>query len=93
MWKISDRWNNEIILTEERWTHISEYHWELFGRLDDVLKTIQFGKRKQDKLIPNKFYYTYPFVDLPHNYTHINVVVKLGLNKFVVTAYPIAKKR
>ena len=30
---------------------------------------------------------------LPHNYTHIVVVVKLAVNKFVITAYPIVQER
>jgi len=93
MWKIVDRWQNVIILTDERWQHISDYHWELKDRLNDIIKTIRLGKRKQDRLLPQKFYYTYFFSDLPHNYTHINVVVKLEFTNFVITAYPIAKKR
>jgi hypothetical protein len=49
MWKVIDKWKNEIILTAERWKHITDHHWELADRLDDVLKTIRLGKRKQEK--------------------------------------------
>lgn len=91
MWKVTDRWKNEIVLTAERWKHIVDHHWELKGRLDDILKTIRAGKRKQEVLNPQKFKYFYPFDDLPHNYTHIVVVVKLAINKFVITAYPIKR--
>ncbi|MEW6097055.1 MAG: hypothetical protein AB1567_11125 [bacterium] len=91
MWKVIDRWKNEIILTQERWKHIVDHHWELQGRLNDVLKTIRAGKRKQELLNPQKFKYFYPFDDLPYNYTHIVVVVKLAINKFVITAYPIKR--
>jgi len=93
MWKVIDRWGNEIILTKERWKHICDNHWELVNHLEDVLKTIRLGKRRQEILYPQKFKYIYPFDNLPHNYTHIVVVVKLAKNKFVITAYPIAKTR
>jgi len=93
MWGVIDKWKNEIILTNERWKHITNHHWEIANRLDDVLKTIRLGKRKQEKMNPEKFKYFYPFEELPHNYTHIVVVVKLAIKKFVITAYPIAKKR
>jgi hypothetical protein len=31
MWVIKDRWDNDIALTDERWQHITEGHWELAG--------------------------------------------------------------
>jgi len=31
MWVVKDRWGNEIVLTDERWQHITEGHWELTG--------------------------------------------------------------
>ena len=82
MWKVIDRWKNEIVLTQERWEHIVDHHWELEGCLNDVLKTIRVGKRKQEILDPQKFKYSCSFDDLPHNYTHIVVIVKLALNNF-----------
>lgn len=93
MWKIIDRRENEIVLTQERWKHIVDHHWELKGRLTEVLKTIRVGKRKQEVLNPQKFKYIYPFDNLPHNYTHIVVVVKLAINNFVITAYPIVREQ
>ena len=88
MWVIKDRWDNEIVLTDERWQHIIEGHWELTGQLNQVLETIRLGKRKQAAEDPNKYRYSRAFDDLPHNYTHIFVVVRLLPNKFVITAYP-----
>ena len=32
MWIVTDKWGNRIELTEERWTHIIESHWELSYR-------------------------------------------------------------
>ncbi len=87
-WTVTDRWRNDITLTNERWEHITEGHWELLGRVDDVLKTIRLGRRRQDKRDPNKFRYSRAFDNLPAGYTHIVVIVRLLPNKFVITAYP-----
>ena len=38
MWTVIDRWNNEILLTEERWQHIIEGHWELANLLEQVME-------------------------------------------------------
>jgi hypothetical protein len=88
MWVVKDKWGNEIMLTNERWRHIIEGHWELANRLEQVLETIRLGKRKQDALDPNKYKYSKAWDDLPHNYTHIIVVIRLAPAKFVITAYP-----
>lgn len=88
MWTVKDRWGNEITLTNERWQHISEGHWELADRLGQVLETIHLGKRRQAANDPNKYRYSRAFDDLPHNYTHIFVIVRLAPGKFVITAYP-----
>lgn len=29
MWDVTDKWGNRIELTDERWQHIIEHHWEL----------------------------------------------------------------
>jgi len=88
MWVIKDQWGNEIALTDERWQHITEGHWELTDRLNQVLETIRLGKRKQAAKDPDKYRYSRAFNDLPYNYTHIFVIVRLSPNKFVITAYP-----
>ncbi len=87
-WSTQDRYGNEIILTDERWQHIVDGHWELTNLLDEVLETIQLGRRKQTANDPSKFQYSKRFSDLPYGYTHILVIVRLVPNKFVITAYP-----
>ena len=92
MWIVIDRWGNRIELTGERWAHILESHWELSHHRDDVLLTVQTGRRKQSPTDPHKYTYYKNFDDLPHNYTRIVVIVKLIRNNFIITAYPIRKR-
>lgn len=87
-WFVNDRWGNEIALTEERWQHIAEGHWELKNRREDVLETVRRGTRKQFNNDPEKYRYARKFANLPHNYTHIFVIVRIAKNKFIITAYP-----
>jgi len=87
-WVVKDRFDNEIVLTDERWQHIVEGHWELTDLLDRVLQTIQLGTRKQFAHDPAKYKYSRKFSDLPRHYTHIFVIVRLARGKFVITAYP-----
>jgi hypothetical protein len=87
-WIIRDRRGNNIVLTEERWQHIIQGHWELKGLLDVVLETVRMGTRRQDAADPDKFRYSRRVRNLPHGYTHIIVIVRFKPNKFVVTAYP-----
>lgn len=89
---VTDRWGNRIELTDERWGHILENHWELSNHLDDVLLTVRTGRRKQSATDPHKYTYYKEFDNLLHNYTHIVVVVKLVRNNFIITAYPIRKR-
>ena len=53
MWQVTDKWGNLIELTDERWQHILENHWELSEHLDTVLETVQTGKRKQSRFPTN----------------------------------------
>lgn len=93
MWQVTDKWSNLIELTNERWQHILENHWELRGHLDAILETVQTGRRKQSTIDPHKYTYYKDFDSLPHNYTRIVVIVKLIRNNFIITAYPIRKRR
>ncbi len=93
MWDVTDRWGNRIELTDERWQHIVEHHWELTHSLDKVLSTVRTGRRKQSLMAPHKYTYYKDFEDLPNNYTRIVVIVKLIRNNFIITAYPIRKRR
>ena len=93
MWDVTDKWGNRIELTHERWQHIVEHHWELRHSLDKVLSTVRTGRRKQSLMDPQKYTYYKDFESLPHNYTRIVVIVKLIRNNFIITAYPIRKRR
>ena len=93
MWRVTDRWGNRIELTVERWRHILEHHSELKNYLNEILETVQTGRRKQAPNDPHKYTYYKDFEGLPHNYTRMAVIVKLIRNNFIITAYPIRKRR
>jgi len=98
---ISDRWGNDIYLTDERWEHIVETHDEMIGYRDHLFVTLRTGGRRQDAVDPSKYKYTKRFTDLPEEFTHVVVVVKftqrgdpLGTersNNFVMTAYQVSR--
>jgi hypothetical protein len=90
-WVVRDRAGREIYLTRAEWEdHILANHPELSGLLDEVLNTIHLGRRKQDRLRPNKYFYRYSSSRLPGTYTQIIVVVlfKSENNNYVVAAWP-----
>ena len=98
-WKIHDRYGNEIYLTHERWQHIIApiNHPDMANYEEHLKTTIRYGRRKQDLLNPQKYRYTYVFVDLPADNTHITAIVlfrfREGIdgkpisNNYIVTAY------
>ena len=98
-WIVQDRYGHEIYLTVERWNHIvdPEHHPGMSGYEMQLQETIQSGRRTQDSLVPNKYYYRKAFDDLPDGNTHIIAVVLFKLNideagntienNFIVTAY------
>jgi hypothetical protein len=90
--QVIDRWGNRITLTDERWQHITEWHPELEGFKEDVLETIRKGRRRQDPIDPQKYKYIYQVKGLAFGLTHIVVVVRIAVRKFVLTAYGIEKK-
>jgi hypothetical protein len=88
-WTVQDRVGREIYLTEERWQHIITGHRALTEHLDDVLKTLQSGRRRQDSVQPFKYFYHRRCTTLPGYYNSITVVVlSRGDNRYVVTAWP-----
>lgn len=90
-WIVQDKDGREIYLTQQEWEdHILSHHPELNGFLDEVLETIRRGKRKQDRIKPNKYFYHLSCDKLPGFYTHIIVVVlfKPRNNNYVVAAWP-----
>ena len=93
MWQVRDKWGNLIELTDERWQHILENHWELKEHLGTILETVQTGRRKQSAIAPTNIPYYKDFDNLPYNYTRVVVIVKLIRNNFIITAYPIRKRR
>ncbi len=94
---IRDKDGNEIYITGERWEHIYERHPEINGYEEHVLRTLRFGKRRQQPLEPNVYKYFAYYNNLPENNTEIIVVVKFSqkvtefgqekANNFVITAY------
>ena len=64
-WSVKDRWNNEIVLTDERWHHIVDGHWELAELRNQVLDAVRLGTRKQNETDPNKYRYSRRFSTLP----------------------------
>ncbi len=98
-WTVQDRYGNQIYLSHERWQHIIEpfNHPDMEGYEEYLRSTIQAGRRIQDSLIPNKYYYRKEFADLPNGNNHIIAVVVFKLfvdrrgksipNNFIITAY------
>lgn len=91
--EVTDRYGNTIYLTDERWEHIVERHPELEGLRKEVLSTVRSGKRRQDVMALDTFYYTKAFSRFGGKFTGIEVVVIFDWqmnqpNNFVLTAYP-----
>jgi hypothetical protein len=98
-WTVQDRDGREIYLTEERWRHITapDGHPEMADYEQGLQSTIRTGRRTQDSLLPNKYYYSKAFLDLPEGNSHIIAVVLFTFatdengrampNNFVTTAY------
>jgi hypothetical protein len=98
-WTTRDRYGNAIYLTEERWEHIidPDNHPEMEECEDNLEETIQFGRRSQDSLNPQKYRYTLPVPDLAEDNTHIVAIVLFRFqstpqkqpiaNNYIVTAY------
>ena len=98
-WKTHDRYGNEIYLTHERWSHITDSinHPDMVNYEQHLKLTIQHGRWKQDLLNPQKYRYTNAFVDLPADNTHITAIVLFRFregsngkpisNNYIVTAY------
>lgn len=89
-WTVADKDGREIYLTRQEWeNHILAHHPQLTGLLDDVLRTVRLGQRKQDRIRPNKYFYRHPCPRLPGHFTEIVVVVLfLPGNSYVVAAWP-----
>jgi len=73
-WTVRDRYGNEIYMTQERWEHILGSRPDLEDHLDEFLETLRTGRRRQDPLVPNKYFY----------YNHLSVAKICG--KVVATS-------
>ena len=99
---ITDRWGNEIYLTDERWAHIVETHEEMMNHRRHVLMTVGTGQRRQDAFDPTKYKYSKRLRVLPEGFTHLVVVVKFAWreesqgresrNNFILTAYQVSRR-
>ena len=98
-WSVQDKNGRSIYLTEDRWQHIVERHPEMSDHEEDLKRTIRAGRRTQDSLSPNKYFYREAASNLPEGNTHIEAIVVFRFtldesgatvpNNFVITAYPI----
>ena len=84
-------------MTQERWEHITSKHFELIGHLDDVLDTVRFGRRKQERRDPQRYRYKRACYTLGFGKNTITVAVVFSFlhhtdgsveaNNFVTTAW------
>ena len=99
-WSVRDRSGRDIYLTKERLQHIVSQHCELQNHLEDVLKTVRRGKRRQQPQDPQTFVYRLPCGSLRPSFNGILVVVAFRFalkgnssetspNNFIVTAWGI----
>ena len=58
---VQDKYRHTIYLTDERWSHIARRHSVLKNFKNEILKTIRIGKRNQDDLHPDQFFYRHAF--------------------------------
>ena len=98
---MTDRWGNEVYLTDERWLHIIETHEEMVNYRGHLFVTVRTGRRQQDAFDASKYKYSKRFTDLPEEFTHVVVVVKFSHrltkhgevpNNFVLTAYQVLRR-
>lgn len=98
-WPVTDRYGNEIYLTQERWEHITDpvNHPVMRDYEQHLIETIRQGKRKQNPYNQRKYRYSRKFGDLAEYNTHIIAIVLFGYrenrdgkpvqNNYIVTAY------
>ena len=98
-WSVTDRYGNEMYLTQERWKHITDplNHPVMRKYEHHLRKTIKQGRRKQNPRNQQKYRYSRQFDDLAEYNTHIIAIVlfryredhdgKPVPNNYVVTAY------
>lgn len=89
-WTVTDCYGNEIYLTWERWAHILEFHPEMEPLFDEIQRTIQTARRRQDTRNPFKWFYVswYQSGLEPWNNCIVVVVAYRPENeRFVLTSY------
>ena len=89
-WTVQDRYGNEVYLTWERWEHIVDRHPIMEPFFDEIKLTVQYAKRRQDRLLPYKWFYVNWQVEglQPGNNCIVIVVMyKSDSGWFVLTSY------
>ena len=89
-WTVRDRYDNEVYLTWERWGHILDFHPRMRPFFDELQHTVQSGGRRQDQMLPYKYFYVRSFDHLPIDSNVIVAVVLVNVHtgeRFVTTAY------
>jgi len=70
--EIIDRYGNVIYLTDERWHHIVDRHYELNEHRPELISAIRSGKRRRDPEDSDTFYYK---KRLRHPIANLNYIV------------------
>lgn len=97
-WQTRDSKGNIIYITEERWNHIvdPDNHPEMEDFEEALIETLKQGKRQQDSLNPQKYFYRRKLDCVSDRNTQIEAVVlfrmradkdRIVSNNYVVTAY------
>lgn len=90
-WTTRDRYGDWVYLIWERWQHVLAHHPDMLPFFTAIQETVKQGRRKQDSLKPNKYFYRNWFDTLLPEYNCITVVVgvnTLTSDHYVITAYP-----
>jgi hypothetical protein len=90
VWTVTDRYGNEIYLTSERWAHILEFHPEMEPFLNEIQRTVQKSRRRQDHRNPHKWFYVQWNLDgleMWNNCIAVVVAFRPEDERFVVTSY------
>ena len=89
-WTVQDRQGDRVYLTWERWEHILLHHPDMSPFLEEIRRTVQEARRRQDALSPYKYFYRLVYDYLTEGFEVVVVVVAVNpttQDRFVLTAY------